>query len=118
MQTISETDIQQFPWLGSAPVIGALFRSTAFQKKESELVVIVTPQLVKPAKPGAIMDSPLNTKVPSNDVDLFLMGKLDRKKPRVAVVDQYIPPGGTILGPQGHILTMPAPDCPAAAEGL
>ncbi len=36
------------PWLGDVPVLGQLFRSERFQKNETELVIIVTPYLVKP----------------------------------------------------------------------
>ncbi|HSB34469.1 MAG TPA: type II and III secretion system protein family protein, partial [Nitrospirota bacterium] len=41
-------DISKFPVLGDIPILGALFRSSAFKKNETELVVIVTPHLVKP----------------------------------------------------------------------
>ncbi len=44
--------VRQFPILGSIPIIGALFRSTNFQREETELVIIVTPRLVKPVKAG------------------------------------------------------------------
>ena len=42
----------QLPWIGEVPVLGALFRSAAFQRKETDLVIIVTPRLVRPARPG------------------------------------------------------------------
>lgn len=48
---LSETTndvVSKFPVLGDIPILGALFRSTSFQKNETELVVIVTPHLVKP----------------------------------------------------------------------
>ncbi len=109
LQAVSQSNIEQFPWLGSVPVIGALLRSTAFQQQETELVVIVTPHLVKPARPGDVVATPLDTTVPSNDVDLFLMGKLDRKKVRPAAVEEYITAAGAVVGPHGHILTAPAP---------
>ncbi len=41
-------DVAKFPILGEIPILGALFRSSAFKKNETELVVIVTPHLVKP----------------------------------------------------------------------
>lgn len=109
LQAISQRDIEQFPWLGSVPVIGTLLRSTAFQQRESELVVIVTPRLVKPAKPGAIVATPLDSTVPSNDIDLFLLGKLERKKTTPVAVQHYITTAGTVAGPHGHILVAPAP---------
>ena len=40
--------IERTPFLGSLPIIGALFRSTNFRRNESELVVVVTPYLVRP----------------------------------------------------------------------
>src|SRR3546814_5240713 len=46
--------VRQFPVLGSIPIIGALFRSSGFQKQETELVIIVTPRLVKPAAPESL----------------------------------------------------------------
>ena len=54
LQNINERDIDQLPWLGSLPVIGTLFRSTGFRQRETELVVIVTPHLVRPTKPGDV----------------------------------------------------------------
>jgi len=41
--------IEKFPFLGDIPVLGPLFRSTRFQNNESELVIIITPYIVKPA---------------------------------------------------------------------
>ena len=40
--------ISRFPGLGEIPVLGALFRSTEFQKDQSELIFVVTPRLVRP----------------------------------------------------------------------
>jgi pilus assembly protein CpaC len=42
------------PWLGDLPVIGALFRSNSFKRNETELVIIVTPYLVKPVEDAQI----------------------------------------------------------------
>jgi len=48
LQHTTEQDISKVPWLGDIPVIGQLFRSELFQHNETELVIIVTPYLVKP----------------------------------------------------------------------
>ncbi len=45
---VTET-LSRFPGLGEIPVLGALFRSTEFQKDQTELIFIITPRLVKPA---------------------------------------------------------------------
>ena len=54
LQAQSTEDIAQLPWLGTLPVLGALFRSTNYQKGETDLVVIVTIHLVKPVPPARI----------------------------------------------------------------
>src|SRR5260370_35265396 len=42
LQAKNTGDIRQLPWLGSVPVLGALFRSTGYQQNETDLVIIVT----------------------------------------------------------------------------
>ncbi|MEE8308893.1 MAG: pilus assembly protein N-terminal domain-containing protein, partial [Hyphomicrobium sp.] len=69
--------IRQLPWIGQVPVLGALFRSASYEKKETELVIIVTPRLVKPAVPGEKLLTPFDKAVASNDVDFFLRGKME-----------------------------------------
>ena len=105
LQNINENTVEQLPWLGSLPVIGALFRSTQFQRRETELVVIVTPHLVRPAKPGDRLDTPLDSTLPANDLDLFIAGQLEVPKARA----QYVRTKGAALGPYGHIITAPPP---------
>lgn len=48
LQNTSEQDISKIPWLGDIPILGQLFRSELFQRNETELVIIVTPYLVRP----------------------------------------------------------------------
>jgi pilus assembly protein CpaC len=97
-------DISQVPWLGSVPVLGALFRSSSYQKRETDLVVIVTPHLVAPAAPGQELATPFDQRLPSNDRDFFLNGRMElRKKYR-----DYVTAGGDRKGPYGHIIGEPA----------
>ena len=49
------TTIRQLPILGSLPIIGALFRSSTFQKGETELLIVVTPRLVAPLRPEQVV---------------------------------------------------------------
>ncbi|HEV2100887.1 MAG TPA: type II and III secretion system protein family protein [Stellaceae bacterium] len=65
-------NISKIPWLGDLPVIGALFRSTKFQNNESELVIIVTPYLVKPS--STELASPTQGFTPPHDVQQVLFG--------------------------------------------
>ena len=48
LQNQTQQQLQAYPWIGDLPIIGSLFRSTAFQRGETELVILVTPYLVKP----------------------------------------------------------------------
>jgi pilus assembly protein CpaC len=91
----------QIPWLGSVPVLGALFRSMHYQKHETDLVIIVTPHLVQPAAPGQRLASPLDQRLPSNDVDFFVFGQGEIPKK----YDAYETPVG-VQGPYGHIIPL------------
>ena len=93
-------DIAQVPWLGSVPVLGALFRSSSYQQKETDLVVIVTPLLVAPAAPGQQLATPFDQRMPANDRDFFLNGQMDVRKKYT----HYVAAGGETKGPYGHIL--------------
>lgn len=75
LQSVSSETTNALPWINDVPVLGALFRSAAFEKRETELAVIVTPHLVRPARPGQKLHSPLDATVSVNDVERFLLGK-------------------------------------------
>ncbi len=77
LQSVGQNTMQQLPWLGDIPVLGALFRSASYQKQETDLAIIVTPRLVRPAAPGDAIRTPLDTTLPVNDSDLFLLGKTE-----------------------------------------
>jgi pilus assembly protein CpaC len=49
LQNTTEEDVSKIPWLGDIPILGQLFRSNLFQHNETELVIIVTPYLVRPS---------------------------------------------------------------------
>jgi len=100
LQAQSNNDISQVPWLGNVPVLGTLFRSTNYQKQETDLVVIVSPHLVTPARPGQQLATPFDTTLQANDIDLFLMGDTERRKQYT----DYVASGGGLNGPYGHIL--------------
>ncbi len=54
LQQDFQTTVNQVPLLGNIPILGALFRSTEFQKGETELLIVVTPRLVKPIRPSQV----------------------------------------------------------------
>jgi pilus assembly protein CpaC len=100
LQTRNQEAISQVPWIGSVPVLGTLFRSSSYQQQETDLVIIVTPRLVAPAVPGQPLASPLDSRLPANDVDFFLNGQMDVRKR----YDDYVNSGGELKGPYGHII--------------
>ena len=100
LQADNQRNISQLPWLGTVPVLGTLFRSSSYQKDETDLVIIVTPSLVQPAPPGARLATPFDSTIPSNDVDFFLMGQMDQRKK----YSDYVTTGGDLQGPYGYML--------------
>lgn len=64
----------QVPWLGDIPILGALFRSANYQRRQSELVVIVTAHLVSPTRGDGYVLSTDRIRPPS-ERELFLNGK-------------------------------------------
>jgi pilus assembly protein CpaC len=77
LRTLHNKTQEQLPWIGQLPVIGALFRSSQFREEETDLVIIVTPRLVQPTKPGRPLATPLDKTKGSNDVEFFLLGALE-----------------------------------------
>jgi pilus assembly protein CpaC len=95
--------IRQVPFLGSIPIIGALFRSTGFQHEETELVIIVTPHLVRPVPAGALK-VPTDRVGPPNEADLLLNGRTDTAVPPAAapfVQPVPPPPPAVVIPPAG-----------------
>jgi pilus assembly protein CpaC len=111
LQNDSTTMQQQFPWIGDVPVIGALFSSKSYQKNETDLVIIVTPRLVQPARPGSVLATPLDNTLPANDVDFFVNGKAEVRRTDVRATE----------GPRetpftGHMLSFAKGGAYAAAQ--
>jgi pilus assembly protein CpaC len=103
LQSMTTTDRSQFPWLADVPVLGALLSSTSYQKKETDLAIIITPHLVQPARPGDVLRTPADNMTVGNDADVFLEGRAEltanQLRQRVAPM---IP-----VKPVGHILDLP-----------
>jgi pilus assembly protein CpaC len=97
----------KYPVVGDIPVLGALFRSSSFQKRETELVMIVTPRIVKPLGPGP---HPLPTDhfIEPNAFEFYLLGALEtRAEPEPAPRPQSSgaverPSVGGFIGEAGH----------------
>ena len=75
LQKTSLDSTNALPGIGELPVIGALFKSNDFQRGESELVIIVTPYLVRPASSPADLHTPMDNFKPAIDLDRILFGR-------------------------------------------
>ncbi len=81
LQSNTTTDLSEYPGLGDLPVLGALFRSSEFQSQETELVIIVTPYLVRPVSAIALA-SPTDGFNPASDIDRTINGRNYQETPR------------------------------------
>jgi pilus assembly protein CpaC len=110
LQSELRDGIRQLPFAGDIPILGALFRSTDFQRDETELVIIVTPHLVKPARKDELA-LPTDFTAPPSDLDLFLLGRLETtpdKKPDGKTKGHLVfgadSKAGGLDGTYGHII--------------
>jgi len=95
-ESISD-DVEKVPGLGDIPILGALFRSKSFQKNESELVIIITPHLVKPLD-MAEMTLPTDNYREPNDTEFYILGLMQGRDP------EEQPLMGKMDGEFGHVL--------------
>jgi len=66
-----------YPVLGEIPVLGALFRSSRFEQRETELVIIVTPSLVAPLSQGQEFRLPSDSIRPPSAAEFYLLGRFE-----------------------------------------
>jgi len=102
LQNDTQLSQNQLPWLGDVPILGALFKSSSFQKHETELVVIVTPRLVQPSTPGQNIATPLDGTQPANDAEFFALGQME-VTPKMLKAFQS---GAGAAGPYGYIIDL------------
>jgi pilus assembly protein CpaC len=95
LQSSSIQDIVKFPWLGDIPVLGTLFKSDAYQRSETELVIIITPYLVEPT--SGKLRTPLTDRVPPTDTDRLVLQRFNHPTPprRMAVGRETTAVGAT-----------------------
>jgi pilus assembly protein CpaC len=120
LQNNHNNSIDSAPGLGDVPVLGSLFRSNSWQRGETELVIVITPYLVKPVDANDIVLPTDGYKAPS-DFDRVFMGKISdgtnggkRPKPSMAGSAGSTPSIGALgslpNGPQPSQGPAPRPD--------
>lgn len=89
MQNSSAQNASRMPGIGSVPVLGALFRSSEFKRGQTELVIIVTPIIVKPTS-GKKIATPVDNFTPPNDFERILLGRYQADPAKVNQVQNKI----------------------------
>ncbi|MFT4089745.1 MAG: type II and III secretion system protein family protein [Asticcacaulis sp.] len=104
LQSNYKQTIDSLPGLTSLPVLGSLFRSRDFLSEETELVVIVTPYLVKPGHPDSYQ-TPADNLQASSDMEAIFLGRLN-KVVREGKGDYGTesPPPGAYQAPIGYVI--------------
>jgi pilus assembly protein CpaC len=101
--------MNRVPILGRIPILGALFRSGSFERQETELVILVTPRIVRPVTAGTVLQVPTDRANEPSDADFFLMGETERLTKPGTVLPLPGPasainkPGG-VAADHGHIV--------------
>ena len=103
LQATTNQSVEEFPGLAQLPVLGPLFRSTQFQRAESELVIIVTPYIVRPVNTQLAL--PTDGFRTPRDSERVLFGANHRSEatgPEPAMLGRDGTPG--LVGPVGFVL--------------
>lgn len=81
LRSDNSNSVDKFPGLGDVPVLGGLFRSQQFQNNQTELVILVTPYIVRAVSAQGAMQTPLDGYVPPTDMQRLLYGNLYQQEP-------------------------------------
>ncbi|MBC03137.1 MAG: hypothetical protein CMJ34_07520 [Phycisphaerae bacterium] len=84
LRSVEQGRTARVPLLGDLPILGTLFRSVRYNKKETELLVIVTADLVEPLDDGFDRPVPGDLHQTPDDWDLFVEGRLDGEIPHLS----------------------------------
>ncbi|MBV1689328.1 type II and III secretion system protein family protein [Novosphingobium sp. G106] len=109
LQRDFQTTVNQLPVLGSIPILGTLFRSSHFQKGETELLIVVTPHLVAPIRPGQVR-LPTDRVLDPREADTLLLGQSYRP----TTVAPAVPPAP--VQPQSSAQPAPVPSAQPPAQ--
>lgn len=95
--------VEKFPGLGDLPVLGTLFRSQRFQRNETEVVIVVTPYLVRPVDEQRVATPTDGYKAPS-DIERILEGRLHSARLQPGREGPVGNNGRQLVGPIGFVL--------------
>lgn len=79
--------VQKVPLLGDIPILGALFRSSAYEKNQSELAIIVTPHIVRPVPVGEAIPLPGESLERPSTSSALLLGTVVSDRERHLIIE-------------------------------
>jgi pilus assembly protein CpaC len=107
IRNVNTNNITKAPFLGDLPILGALFRSSSYRRQETELVIIVTPYLVRPTS-GRLALPTDGYRAPS-DPELYLEGQTFKGVSGPRPVPSTVRPGISASTTGAAATTAPAP---------
>jgi len=110
LQNRHSNNIERAPGLGDMPILGALFRSTRFRRSETELMIIVTPYLVRPT--SGTIPLPTDGYQAATDAARVFLGQTHssgESTPRPVPTLAPPAPGGAPAGPETPLAAAPPP---------
>ena len=108
LQNLRRNNYDKTPFLSDLPILGALFRSNSFQRNETELVIVITPYLVKPVNNAADIIMPADGERAATDLGRTLFGRLDggvtgEKRPGATISPARAPVAAGIAAPAASV---------------
>ena len=114
LQSSTQATTSRIPGLGDLPIVGPLFSSNSISTVETELVVLVTPELVGPMDCKDVPPAPGDLVIQPNDLEFFFLGRIEGKtgKDFRATVREHDPlnvmkhfrsDARYVVGPHGYV---------------
>ena len=113
LQTTSNGTTLRIPLLGDLPVVGPLFSKNKIEEVESELIVLVTPELVAPMELHEVPEAPGDRVIQPNDFEFYVLGRIEgksgkdfratvRQQDPLNVMRHFQSEKQWVVGPHGH----------------
>ncbi len=107
LQTQNDSDLQRLPGIGKLPVLGPLFSSKAYQRRETDLVILITPYLIKPIDPSKKVATPGDDTRAPTEAEYFLGNVDEVKVSDIGRAKASASTSGAVSTTSGHFLDLP-----------
>jgi len=114
LQTVTSASTARVPGLGDLPIVGQLFSRNQISTVETELVVLVTPELVAPMEACEVPEQPGDRVIQPNDYEFFFLGRIEGKTGKdfratirhhdpLDVMKHFQSDARHVVGPHGYV---------------